>query len=82
MSKKTYTKEKNYRSIVKAVSYRIFGTFATVLISYLITGDAKSALSIGGLELSSKIIIYYFHERIWENIKFGRVEAKPIDYEI
>jgi uncharacterized membrane protein len=80
MSNKRYTKEKNYRSIIKAVSYRIFGTFATVLISYVITGDAKSALSIGGLELSSKIIIYYFHERIWENIKFGK--AKPIDYEI
>lgn len=82
MSKKTYANEKPYRSIVKAISYRIIGTVSTILISFIITGNFKFAVSIGSLELFSKIIIYFLHERMWDRIKLGKVEAKPIDYEI
>lgn len=82
MTKKKYATDKNYRSIIKAVSYRIVGTIATVLISFAITGNFKFAVSIGGIELFSKIAIYYLHERMWERIKLGKVEQRPIDYEI
>ena len=43
--------EKPYRSFVKAISWRATGTLDTILISYLITGKAKMALSIGFVEL-------------------------------
>ena len=46
--------EKHYRSIVKALSWRATGTADTIVISFLITGQAKMALSIGFVELFTK----------------------------
>lgn len=60
------------RSIVKTISWRVVGTLATVTISYLITGTLALAFSIGGIELVSKMVLYFFHERAWTNIKWGK----------
>ena len=60
------------RSIVKTISWRVVGTLATVVISYLITGTLALAFSIGGIELVSKMVLYFFHERAWNNIKWGK----------
>ena len=60
------------RSLVKTISWRVVGTLATVIISYLITGTLALAFSIGGIELISKMVLYFFHERAWNNIKWGK----------
>lgn len=52
-------------SLFKTVSWRIIGTIDTMGISYLLTGKLDVALSIGGIEVVSKMILYYFHERAW-----------------
>jgi len=75
-------KEKAYRSIVKTISWRTIGTFDTVVISYLITGNLKMAASIGSIELFTKMILYYFHERGWNKINFGRHKPSKDDYVI
>jgi len=75
-------KDKRYRSIIKAISYRITGTINTFIISYIVTGKFTFALTIGFIELITKIFIYYLHERLWERIKFGKIETKEIDYQI
>ena len=69
--------EKPYRSLVKAFSWRFTGTVDTILISWLITGQAKWALSIGFVELFTKVGLYYVHERVWNRLNFGRIVAKP-----
>ena len=69
--------DKHYRSIVKAVSWRVTGTVDTIVVSLLVTGHITTALKIGGLEVFTKILLYYGHERVWEKLAFGRVkEAK------
>jgi uncharacterized membrane protein len=68
--------DKHYRSVVKAISWRVTGTIDTILISWLITGKVALALSIGFVELFTKIFLYYVHERIWNRLDFGRVKAK------
>lgn len=73
--------EKPSRSMVKAVSWRATGTLDTILISFLITGQAKWALSIGLVELFTKVVLYYVHERIWNRLSFGRVQDKG-DFDI
>ncbi len=73
--------EKPYRSLVKAVSWRVTGTVDTIVISYLITGQARMAISIGFVELFTKVVLYYVHERIWNKIKLGR-EKPESGYEI
>ena len=74
-------KEKNYRSLVKSISYRITGTIATFIISFLVTGELKFAISIMSVDFVSKIVIFYIHERLWNRIKFGKVKGGP-EYEI
>jgi uncharacterized membrane protein len=73
--------DKHYRSVVKAISWRVTGTIDTILISWLITGKVTLALSIGFVELFTKIFLYYVHERIWNRLDFGRVKTKD-DFDI
>lgn len=75
-------RDKHYRSVVKAISWRATGTIDTILISWLITGQLKWAFSIGFVELFTKVGLYYVHERVWDRLNFGRVEPAPGDYTI
>ncbi len=68
----TEPQENIKRSIVKTISWRVVGTLATVIISYAITGTLALAFSIGGIELVSKMVLYFFHERAWNNLKWGK----------
>jgi uncharacterized membrane protein len=65
-------KDKTSRSVWKTVSWRIIATLDTVIIAYLITGSLKMAASIGSIEVVTKIFLYYYHERTWNKISFGR----------
>lgn len=64
--------ERLSRSLIKSISWRIIGTIDTIIISYFITGELSFALSIGGIELITKMILYVVHERLWNTIKWGR----------
>ena len=70
--------ERYYRSLIKAVSWRLTGSVDTMVISYLITGKISYALTISGVEMFTKGGRYYFHERVWENIPLGRIR-EPVD---
>ncbi len=72
--------ESQVRSIAKAVSYRLLGSAATVMIFYFMSGDAKMSLGAGGLDTVVKIGMYFLHERLWERISFGKPKAP--EYEI
>lgn len=74
--------EKSSRSIVKTISWRILGTIDTIIISWIVVGNLNFAVTIGGIELFTKMILYYFHERAWNRSSFGRVKQTPIEYEI
>lgn len=60
--------DKPVKSVMKAISWRIVGTVDTMIISYFITGKLTLALSIGGVEVFTKIVLYYLHERLWAHI--------------
>ena len=59
------------RHILKTISWRILGTIDTIVIGGLITGDWKIGLSIGGVEVISKMTLYYIHERVWYKSNYG-----------
>ena len=69
---KDKTSESPKRSIVKSISWRVVGTIDTVIISWLVTGTLSLAFSIGLVELVTKMVLYFFHERIWNSIKWGK----------
>jgi len=74
--------DKPVKSLLKSITWRIVGTIDTMIISYVLTGKLTIALSIGSVEVITKTILYYFHERIWAHIhrlrviKFYREEKK------
>ena len=63
------------RSLAKTVSWRITGSSATFLISYLVSGDLTIAGLIALIQLTANTILYFIHERIWNKIYWGRKSA-------
>tara|TARA_R110000803_G_scaffold23715_3_gene57925 strand:- start:1806 stop:2012 length:207 start_codon:yes stop_codon:yes gene_type:complete len=60
------------RHIAKTISWRIIGTLDTIILSGLITGSWTTGLTIGGVEVITKMVLYFFHERAWYKLsKFG-----------
>ena len=59
------------RHVAKTITWRIVGTLDTMIIGWLITGDAITGIKIGGIELITKMILYYLHERIWFKMNLG-----------
>lgn len=62
------------RSLTKAVSWRLVGSLDTFILSLIVTGSGRYAVSIASAEALTKIALYYVHERIWRQIPWGRLE--------
>lgn len=63
--------DKHRRSLVKAVSYRMFATATVFAIALLYTGELASSAKIGGTAAVAKTGLYYAWERVWSNISWG-----------
>lgn len=67
------------RHIAKTITWRIIGTIDTILLSWLITGQLKMGLAIGGVEVITKMILYFLHERAWYKFsKYGINKSKNL----
>lgn len=62
------------RHIAKTISWRVIGTLDTFILSWVITGSWKTGLAIGGVEIITKMLLYFFHERLW--YKFSKYGLK------
>ena len=62
-------KESKKRHILKTFSWRILATTTTFLIAYILTGSLAIGGSIASIEFFAKMILYYYHERVWFRIK-------------
>ena len=56
------------RHIAKTISWRTVGTIDTIILSWIISGNPLAGLKIGFTEVITKMVLYYFHERIWSKI--------------
>jgi uncharacterized membrane protein len=64
--------EGQIRSVLKSISFRIIATITTITLVYILTDKWSIAMGIGMLEFTSKLVLYYLHERVWNRINFGR----------
>src|SRR5215218_7349510 len=64
--------------LVKALSWRIVGTLATVLLVFAVTGSTTAAASVGALEFVAKLGLAWVHERLWERNRLGRREPPAV----
>ena len=64
--------ESNIRSIAKTISWRITGSGATFLISYIVSGNIEIAGTIAMTQLMINTILDYIHERLWNKISWQK----------
>lgn len=63
----------HWRSVVKSISWRTIGSIDTLVLGYLFTGNLRIAGSIASTEVLTKMLLYYFHERGWAHLRWGRL---------
>jgi uncharacterized membrane protein len=61
------------RHAIKTVSWRIVGTIDTMMMGWIVSGNPMTGLKIGGLELVTKMGLYYLHERVWYRSDYGLI---------
>lgn len=66
--------ETKKRSVLKAISWRTWATITTAILVFIFTGEFALAVTIGFLEVFAKMGLYFFHERLWQKISFGKKE--------
>ena len=74
-----WIEKQEIRHVVKTFSWRLVGAIDTILLVYIvyyfyigsIEGAAKLALSMFSIEIITKIVLYYLHERIWFTSNYG-----------
>lgn len=71
LSKTKITPESRKRHLAKTFTWRGIGTLDTIVLSWLITGNPLMGLKIGFSELFTKMVLYYFHERVWYRSDYG-----------
>jgi len=59
------------RHIIKTITWRVVGTLDTILLAWLISGNPMIGLKIGGVEVVTKMVLYYFHEKVWYKFNYG-----------
>lgn len=64
------------RHIAKTITWRIVGTLDTMTIGWIITGNIVTGLKIGSIEIITKMILYFIHERIWYRVNLGLPHRK------
>jgi len=62
------------RSWAKSIVWRVIGIVLLGAISYLITGSWKEMTIITLFFHSIRLVLYYFHERLWEHISWGKIK--------
>ena len=60
------------RTLLKTMTWRVTASLTTFLIAWILTGDLLIGVSIGSIEAIAKIFLYYYHERIWNNINWAK----------
>ncbi len=72
-------KETNTRSIVKGISWRIVATTTTIIIVYVFFGRLDLAIAAGLIETVLKVALYWGHEKVWQNIHWGKKKIEPFN---
>lgn len=59
------------RHLFKTITWRIVGTIDTMTLAWIISGDPMIGLKVGSVEVLTKMVLYYLHERVWYRYNFG-----------
>ncbi len=58
----------NWIRVGKTLSYRVLGIMGTFMVVFVMSGRIDLSLKVGALDLVLKLLLYYFHEVVWDKI--------------
>lgn len=61
------------RSLAKSVTWRVFAVISSFIVAYALTQDMSFSIHITIVSNVVNFILYYFHERLWLQTKWGRL---------
>jgi len=64
--------DRRLRSWMKAITWRVLGILILGVIAWIYTGNWEQTSIITVTFNGIRLILYYFHERLWERIRWGR----------
>ena len=59
------------RSLAKTIIWRIICIVASLLTTFVLTNNWDLAAAVATLYNLITTILYYFHERLWNKVKWG-----------
>jgi len=74
MAVKSY--ESNSRSLAKTITFRVLIIIADVVVVYFLTHRFDLVVTIVVLRNVVAMFLYYFHERFWNAVNWGRMKKK------
>lgn len=75
------TADTKRRSIVKSLTWTFIGALITITAARILSVEIKTAITIGIIEIFTRMIIYFFHERFWNNVIWGKREFEQLENE-
>lgn len=72
LREKLRSKELHRRSIIKSISYRLLSMAADTVAAYFFTKNVTETIGIVIIINSYSTLLYYFHERAWAHVHWGR----------
>jgi len=77
---KSESGDTSQRSLVKALAWRVFAACNTLFAAVVLTkGRAGVASKIAGSDSIIKTILFYFYERAWSAVAWGKVHLVAIE---
>jgi uncharacterized membrane protein len=64
-------KKSRIRHIAKTITWRLIASLTTFILAYVFTQDITKSLWLMGTEMVLKLLLYYYHERVW--FKYGKL---------
>ena len=59
------------RSLAKSLTWRAIAVVSTLLIGFAMTGSWAFAVSLTVVSNVINFVLYYIHERVWLQVKWG-----------
>ena len=70
------------RSWLKSITWRVIGIVILGGISWMFTRDWEQTTWITITFHTIRLVLYYYHERIWLRIRWGKKKLAQEDYSI
>ena len=71
LNEEGHYRDGRWRSATKTGTWRVIASADTMVLGFIFTGNLATAISIGGFEIITKLVLYFFHERYWARIRWG-----------